>query len=283
MKKLGTLALTAALAGSLCVGAAAAEPTLISANTGYGLTISVNGQVLDTTGIPGVEGENLIPMRLVAESDHGFANWNAEENESWFQFDHNLITVEFGDNSVHVTNASGETTQVDMTAQVVNGVTFLPAEIINSLGEGYSAVAESGDGAQVTITTPNSDPLIQLAYSIVDETGMALTNKLSLSDIEDYYYIDTDNFEQIVAFTPMIVNSDSVIIGKLAADGDAQQAKADLQAYQDRMIASFEQYLPGPLELAKNGKIVENNGYLMLIISPDTDTAIQLFEEATGN
>ena len=71
MKKIGTLALTLALAGSLTVPALAAEETAvpISADTGYGTALVLNGETLDLTGIPGVEGGTLLPLRLVAEAD----------------------------------------------------------------------------------------------------------------------------------------------------------------------------------------------------------------------
>ena len=71
MKKIGTLALTLALAGSMTVPALAAEETAvpISADTGYGTALVLNGETLDLTGIPGVEGGTLLPLRLLAEAE----------------------------------------------------------------------------------------------------------------------------------------------------------------------------------------------------------------------
>ena len=45
---------------------------------------------------------------------------------------------------------------------------------------------------------------------------------------------------------------------------------------------SFEQYLPDPLAMAKAGRVVESGDYLMLIISPDVDKAVELFEAAVS-
>ena len=103
MKKLGTLALTLTLTGAMALPALAAEePELViaPADTGYGQTIVLNGETLDLTGIPGVSGEELLPLRLLAEADHGSAYWDEENNESWFTFGDNRITVKFADNSV---------------------------------------------------------------------------------------------------------------------------------------------------------------------------------------
>ena len=120
MKKLGTLALTLTLTGAMALPALAAEePELViaPADTGYGQTIVLNGETLDLTGIPGVSGEELLPLRLLAEADHGSAYWDEENNESWFTFGDNRITVKFADNSVWLDDQ-----QVKSTAQVAGGL-----------------------------------------------------------------------------------------------------------------------------------------------------------------
>ena len=127
MKKIGTLALTLALAGSMTVPALAAEETAvpISAGPGDGTALGLNGETLDLTGIPGVEGGTLLPLRLLAEADHGSAYWDEENNESWFYFGDNRITVKFADNSVWLDDQ-----QVKSTAQVADGITFVEAGVL---------------------------------------------------------------------------------------------------------------------------------------------------------
>ena len=135
MKKLGTLALTLTLTGAMALPALAAEePELViaPADTGYGQTIVLNGETLDLTGIPGVSGEELLPLRLLAEADHGSAYWDEENNESWFTFGDNRITVKFADNSVWLDDQ-----QVKSTAQVADGITFVEAGVLSML-EGYT-------------------------------------------------------------------------------------------------------------------------------------------------
>ena len=131
MKKLGTLALTLTLTGAMALPALAAEePELViaPADTGYGQTIVLNGETLDLTGIPGVSGEELLPLRLLAEADHGSAYWDEENNESWFTFGDNRITVKFADNSVWLDDQ-----QVKSTAQVADGITFVEAGVLSML------------------------------------------------------------------------------------------------------------------------------------------------------
>ena len=88
MKRIGTAALTLALAGAMTLPALAAEPQ----QAAYATAIFVNGQALDTSAIPAVEG---LPMRLVVEADHGSAAWFEEEGTGSFYLEGNSITVTF--------------------------------------------------------------------------------------------------------------------------------------------------------------------------------------------
>lgn len=156
MKKLGTLALTLTLTGAMALPALAAEePELViaPADTGYGQTIVLNGETLDLTGIPGVSGEELLPLRLLAEADHGSAYWDEENNESWFTFGDNRITVKFADNSVWLDDQ-----QVKSTAQVADGITFVEAGVLSML-EGYTVDRNPElDVNRIDITTPQQRP-----------------------------------------------------------------------------------------------------------------------------
>ena len=100
MKKLGAAALALTLAGAMTLPALAAEenPILISAQI-YPTAITLNGEALDTGSLPAVDG-SLLPMRLLAESDHGSAYWDQEGNQGWFTFGQDRIIVNFADNSV---------------------------------------------------------------------------------------------------------------------------------------------------------------------------------------
>lgn len=53
-----------------------------------------------------------------------------------------------------------------------------------------------------------------------------------------------------------------------------------LKAHLDNLIKTFETYLPEAYEMAKQGQIVHRGDYVMLVVSPDNDKAIALFEAA---
>ena len=107
---------------------------------------------------------------------------------------------------------------------------------------------------------------------------MGASIKLDAAGMEESYNIPADCFTEAIGFFPMIVSADTIVIGKVA-DGKMDDAKAALEAQRALTQQNFEQYLPEPLERAKNGQIVTSGDYIMLIISGDNDTAIQMFKD----
>ena len=255
------------------LSAAAALTLALSLGTSalaYSGTITLNGAALSTAGLPDAPAGAVIPLRAVAEADYGFVDWYADENRSFFSLDGNSIYVDCTTGAIEL---NGERL-ANMKAAFVQGVTFVPASFLGEL-EGYSAQVK---GSAVTITTPNGDELVRLARSIISEVGMGATMKLDAAGMAEMYNIPADCFTEAVGFFPMMISADTVIIGKVA-DGKLTEAKEALEAQRALTQQNFEQYLPEPLERAKNGKIVTSGDYVMLIISGDNDTAIQMFQD----
>lgn len=272
MKKIGTLALTLALAGSLTVPALAAEETAvpISADTGYGTALVLNGETLDLTGIPGVEGSTLLPLRLVAEADHGSAYWDEENNESWFYFGDNRITVKFADNSVWVDDE-----QVKSQAYVTGGVTFVEAGVLEML-EGYTA-EQAEDGSSITITTPNNDPMVKAAYQIMEDSGMAYAMRTEGSEAEQAFQLPEGSFEQVIAFTSMNTTPDTLVLGKLAEGADEEAVKAALEAHRQAQHDTFSWYLSQNLPKVEDARILVENGYAFYLIAENADAGEAAF------
>lgn len=272
MKKIGTLALTLALAGSLTVPALAAEETAvpISADTGYGTALVLNGETLDLTGIPGVEGGTLLPLRLLAEADHGSAYWDEENNESWFYFGDNRITVKFADNSVWVDDE-----QVKSQAYVTGGVTFVEAGVLVML-EGYTA-EQAEDGSSITITTPNNDPMVKAAYQIMEDSGMAYAMRTEGSEAEQAFQLPEGSFEQVIAFTSMNTTPDTLVIGKLAEGADEEAVKAALDAHRQAQHDTFSWYLSQNLPKVEDARILVENGYAFYLIAENADAGEAAF------
>ena len=73
-----------------------------------------------------------------------------------------------------------------------------------------------------------------------------------------------------------MISADTIIIGQVA-EGQMEAAQAALEEVRATTQRGFENYLPEPLERAKNGRVVTSGDYIMLIISGDNDAAIDLF------
>ena len=269
MKKIASLALTAALAGSLAVPALAAEtPVLISAPVDFATQITLNGEAVDTAGIPAA-AEGLLPMRLLAEADHGSAYWDEENNEGWFNFGGDKITVQFEANTILVNDVA-----VNTTAEVHDGVTYVPAGVLEGL-EGFTVTVED---SAVTITTPNNDPMVKLAYSIMDNSEMA-GSRYDEDMLTEFYEFPVDQFEQIVAFFPMITNPDTIIVGKLADGADEKAVTDALEAYRQNQEDTFSWYLAQHLPKVEDARTVIKDGYVFFFIGEKADEAEQMFAD----
>lgn len=276
MKKLGTAALALTLTGALALPAFAAEetPVLISAKVGYTTAITLNGETLDTAGIPAAS-DSMLPLRLLAEADHGSAYWDEASNESWFTFGENRITVRFADNTITVNDVP-----VNTTAEVHNGVTYVPASVFSGM-DGFTVTS---DADAVTITTPNNDPMVKLAYSIMENSEM-FGSRAYEDTLADAYKIPVDQFEQIVAFFPMITSPDTVIVGKLVEGADEKAVTDALEAYRQSQEDTFSWYLSQHLPKVQDARTVIENGYLLFFIGENADQAEELFHtyvEAQG-
>lgn len=259
MKKLLSLLLAAALTAAVALPALAAGPQALAKP----VTLTVNGKSVDTAKLPAVDG---VPLRAMVEADGGSATWYPEERSGLFTLDGTAVSVDF------VTGKA--TVGLDQTftgCAVVSGVTFVPMEVVAAM-EGVK-VTKTATG--YAVTTPSSDPMVVLTRDIVEQADLAAGMKAG-ADYLTAYGVDADVFEQVTGYTPMMIRADTVLVGKVKS-GKLSQAKEGLEACRQRTVQNFENYLPDPLEMAKNGKVVTNGDYVMLIISGNNDKAVELF------
>ena len=218
-----------------------------------------------------------LPLRLVAEADHGSAYWNQEDNESWFNFGKDKITVQYAANTILVNDVA-----VNTTAEVHDGVTYVPVAVLEGM-EGFTITSDTETGS-VTITTPNNDPMVKLAYAIMESSEM-FGSRTDEATLTDAYKIPADQFEQVVAFFPMITSPDTVIVGKLADGADEKAVTDALEAYRQSQEDTFSWYLSQNLPKVQDARTVVENGYLLFFIGENADQAEELFHayvEAQG-
>lgn len=289
MKKIGTLALTLALSASLALPALAAEDgdLLISPAPGgeetaqevtfpgpvYNDVLVVNGEVLDTSAIPDVDG---IPMRLLVESDHGSAYWDPDTSEGTGYFEGAYVSVNVATFAIKVNDEAVE----GVTAAVKYGVSFLPAEVIDGL-EGYDVtVTENEDGTKrYEVTTPNNDPMIKLAYAILDASGCGASMK---SDVDTYamnYSLPEGTFADGVWFMGFNISPDTLMVAKLAEDADRDAVMEALEANKQSLVDTFSWYLSHNLPKAEDARMVIEGDYVLFLVADNAEAGEQVFRD----
>lgn len=282
MKKLGTMALALALTASLALPApaAAAEPAVPPAGgpaaetaAAYRAALTLNGETLDVTGVPAASSSGMLPLRLLAEADHGSASWFEEENQGFFYLSDVRITVNFADCSILVNDEA-----VEGAAEVVRGVTFIPAAVLGGI-EGFSVETDPRlDAYRLDVTTPNGAPLMKLAYEVMDVSAMGRGMKTDPAVLEENYHLPLQNFEEVAAFFPMITSPDTLILGKLAKDADLDAVKAALEAYRQSQEDTFSWYLAQNLPKVQDARTVVEGDYLLFLIAEDADKGVEAFK-----
>lgn len=260
MKKLVTAALAAALTVALAVPA-------LGVSGKYSYTVTVNGEKLDTSSLPAIS-QAAVPLRAVAEADHGFADWYPEENLCMAAMDGNAINVDTTTRALTVNDEA-----VKGKATFVEGVTYVPATVLDLL-PGYSVTVS---GKNIAITTPNGAKLTKLAYSILDQVECGATMKQSAAEMEEYYGIKADNFDEVVGFFPFNTSPDTLIIGKVKP-GKLDAVKEQFEAYRQKQEDTFSWYLVQHLDAAKNGQVATKGDYVCCVIADDADEIVKLFK-----
>lgn len=255
----------------------APAPETVDAPTALPILV-LDGETVDTTGIPGAP-LGYVPMRLLSEACGGSASWYPEDNQALFFFDENSIIVDFTEMSVQIGAGpalEGVTPYVDPA-----GYTFLPVSMLDKFETVSVNDNPEMDVYRFDITTSASDPDMKVVRSIMEAVELGARMKSTPAEMEEYMGIHQENFTKIIGYFPMMINADTIVIGQVA-EGKMDAAKEDLEARKQTTIQGFENYLPDPLEMAKNGQIVvaPDGEHIMLIISSDNAKAIELFNAA---
>ena len=96
--------------------------------------------------------------------------------------------------------------------------------------------------------------------------------------LADAYHISADQFEQVVAYFPMITSSDTVLVGKLAEDADEKAVTDALEAYRQSQEDTFSWYLSQHLPKVQDARTVVTDGYLLFLIGENADEGEALFQ-----
>ncbi len=280
MKKLTALALGLGLAWALSLSALAAgsQPETVTppAPAAYSGTLVLNGTELNTAGLPPAPAPDLIPLRLLAEADHGAADWDQESYSSRFYLEGCVVTVDCATGAVTVDGSPAEG-----TAQIRSGVTFVPAAVLDKL-EGYSVNRHPElNTERIDIATPNGDPMIQLLYQLADTAGIGYSKKASAAELEEYKYLSPGAVTRGAGLLPMMTSPDTLILCR-AAEGKLDQVKTDLEAYRNNQEDTFSWYLSQNLPKVQNAQTVVSGDWVFFVIAEHAEEAVAQFQAAAA-
>lgn len=299
MKKIGSLLLALVLAAGLAVPALAAEDvdimpisaavdeTLLIApnpNAGpiqpeyrpggsYSAVLVLNGEVLDTSALPDVDG---IPLRLLAESDHGSASWDEESGEGTGYFDGGRISVNVRTMALSVDSE----VQENVLGNVKKGFSFVPAQVIDSL-EGYSVTVTEENGVKrYEVATPNGTPMAKMAYEALEVSGCLANGKTDVATFAENLGFAEGTIEDGLWFIGISWYPDCMVIAKLGEKADEEAIRSALQEYcKNQAEGTFSWYGNPEANLPKleNPCIEMKNGYLFFLVAEDSAAGGEVF------
>lgn len=255
--------------------APAPEEVAVPLGESYRAQLFLNGEALDASAIPAVE-PGLLPMRLICEADGGSAEWYEADNQGFFYLGNTSVIVNFADCSIDVNLERAE----GVTATLVDGVTFLPAEFIGSL-EGIEVnLNPEMDVDRIDVSTPNGTPFMKMANAIIAAANMRKGMQTSPAELEEFYGeamgFKAEYMTEGMAFLPMMTNPDTLILGK-AADGKLEALKESFEAYRKSQEDTFSWYLSHNLPKVQNAKFVTEGEWFMFLIGENADAAVETF------
>ncbi len=315
-KRISAAALAAALAATMLPAALAADrpegwtpadgargPMLISSNPNadrYDKVIAINGEALESYDydreVPGWGSESVtvllseipnvptgyIPLRAVIQADEGSAYWDETEYCSSFYYGNDRLVANFNDMSVSVNDEKVDGAQ----AMLLEGVTYVPVTVLELL-EGVTVTDNSTDaGESYEIATPNGAPLLKLAKAIREAAGMGSGMKSTPAELAEVwgeaYDFEADYMTEGVAFLPMMISPDTLILGKMG-EGKEEALKESLEAFRKNQEETFTWYLSQNLPKTQNAKFVTSGDWFMFLIGENADEAVAVFEAGAAD
>lgn len=129
---------------------------------------------------------------------------------------------------------------------------------------------------------------------IAEEFNNRISEEISLPDIidheeeyftglfEDVYGLTLDDIEDYVIMEPaMSLGAWVITMYRMKDSSKTQDGLAAAKGRAENLAASFENYIPGQFEIAKNYIAIESNGYILLAVGEESEKVKDIFLELT--
>ncbi|MBC8545389.1 DUF4358 domain-containing protein [Clostridiaceae bacterium NSJ-31] len=120
----------------------------------------------------------------------------------------------------------------------------------------------------------NDTTLQQIVDAVAEEMGdfyVQMPSKLDDETLENLYSIEPDSVEEYAGDFAVTMTSADNFVAVKAKEGKAESVRQALENRRAQLQQTFEQYLPGPLEIAKAGKVLVKGDYVFLIMLGDPE------------
>jgi len=143
-------------------------------------------------------------------------------------------------------------------------------------------VVSSGCSKKNKIVIKKDTTLQNIVDQVAEEFGdfyVQMPSKLAANTLKDLLNIDPSIVEEYAGDFAMSMTSADNFIAIKAKEGKAEEVKQALENRRAQVQKTFEQYLPGPLQVAKAGKVIVKGDYVFLIMlgnpekGPEKDVA----------
>lgn len=149
-----------------------------------------------------------------------------------------------------------------------------------------TVACSSGTPASSPSADPTPIPEISVPVQDIADELMALPDQFGALGfmgedvLTDLIGLDFSMLEEYSLNDAMMnVHAHILYVAKVKDETNMESVKAAFQTRLELMQASFERYLPEQYDLAMDGKIEVNGKYILLVISADSQTVVDKFNE----
>ncbi len=140
--------------------------------------------------------------------------------------------------------------------------------------------SDSGSSSVITIDKTCTE-LYQAAINGIEMPAMQTYDpNFTDSTLSDYYYLGLDLSkvsDYSVSIPLMMVHASEIALFKPVDAAAAEEIKAVIAERIAVLEQNWSQYLPEQYELVQNHKLVEQNGYILMVIAEDADNIVEQF------
>jgi len=140
----------------------------------------------------------------------------------------------------------------------------------------------SGCTTKKQVVIKKDTTLQNIVDKVAEEFGdfyVQMPSKLDATTLKDLFNIDPAIVDEYAGDFAMTMTSADNFVAIKAKEGKVEEVKQALENRRAQVQQTFEQYLPGPLQVAKAGKVIVKGNYVFLIMignpekGPEKDVA----------